>query len=539
MILTSSGHYAIPLNKNVKILDDVNHRGASITLNVTHDANNKYKAAHKLHCQFSHPHTNKLIDLVNKAGMGNDRELINCLKEVARNCNVCKVFSRPSPRPVVGLPMASEFNEVVAMDIKFLNGKMILHLIDHLSRYSAAAIINSKRPDEIVNKIFQIWISVFGPPSKFFSDNGGEFNNEKFREMCERFNITVKTTAAEAPWSNGLCERHNAVLGDMVEKTMAESGIPYEVALNWAVHAKNSLSNVHGFTPYQLAIGYTPKLPSIFDNKLPAMESVNDPTMSDVIKNHLIGMGAARKAFVECENSEKIKRALRHNMNSKNQTKFITGDSVYYKRVDSRKWKGPGKVIGQDGQQVLIKHGGVYVRVHPCRIMLEKSSIDVRSVSELKSDGAVSDTRAIEDQQSTIQPTLPYIYDESDESEECDDRVSANHEQDFNENADEESVRHTRASSPQNPRDEISQQSSATSSGATDVSSADKDNSILRKNREIQYRINPLLTVGNNCYHFLNIFFLPPLTILLIFFIIQALFKVKLIHLIFFSPSAE
>ena len=39
---------------------------------------------------------------------------------------------------------------------------------------------------------------------------------------------------------------------------------------------------------------------------------------------------------------------------------------------NKRKWKGPGKVLGQDGQQVLVKYGSHYVRVHPCRLALEK-----------------------------------------------------------------------------------------------------------------------------------------------------------------------
>ena len=47
---------------------------------------------------------------------------------------------------------------------------------------------------------------------------------------------------------------------------------------------------------------------------------------------------------------------------------------MYYKRKDSREWRGPGKVIGQDGQQVLIKHGSSYVHVHPCRVMLKDSN---------------------------------------------------------------------------------------------------------------------------------------------------------------------
>ena len=36
--------------------------------------------------------------------------------------------------------------------------------------------------------------------------------------MCEAMNIVVKMTAAEAPWSNGLCERHNEVSSKMMIK---------------------------------------------------------------------------------------------------------------------------------------------------------------------------------------------------------------------------------------------------------------------------------------------------------------------------------
>ena len=88
------------------------------------------------------------------------------------------------------------------------------------------------------------------------SDNGGEFNNEEFREMCEAMNIVVKTTSAEAPWSNGLCERHNEILSEMMIKTRADAKCSTELALLLAVHAKNSLANVHGFSPHQIALGY-------------------------------------------------------------------------------------------------------------------------------------------------------------------------------------------------------------------------------------------------------------------------------------------
>ena len=87
-------------------------------------------------------------------------------------------------------------------------------------------------------------------------------------------------------------------------------------------------------------------------------------------------MHNARQAFIKSESSEKISRSLCHNLRSYKDVVFVTGDSVYYKRNDSKRWKGPGKVIGVDGQQILVKHGSTYIRCHPSHVTLkdEKSS---------------------------------------------------------------------------------------------------------------------------------------------------------------------
>ena len=39
---------------------------------------------------------------------------------------------------------------------------------------------------------------------------------------------------------------------------------------------------------------------------------------------------------------------------------FVTGDTVCYKRQNSKGWYGPAKLLGKKGQCVLIKHGGVF-----------------------------------------------------------------------------------------------------------------------------------------------------------------------------------
>ena len=41
--------------------------------------------------------------------------------------------------------------------------------------------------------------------------------------MTEPMNITVKVTAAESPFSNGLVESHNFIIADMTDKLLEES----------------------------------------------------------------------------------------------------------------------------------------------------------------------------------------------------------------------------------------------------------------------------------------------------------------------------
>lgn len=37
-------------------------------------------------------------------------------------------------------------------------------------------------------------------------------------------------------------------------------------------------------------------------------------------------------------------------------------------------WKGPGVVLGQEGQSVLVRRAGSFYWVHPCQLMKVKES---------------------------------------------------------------------------------------------------------------------------------------------------------------------
>ena len=410
VVLTKSGHYAVPLNLSRKILLSVNS-SENVKICLFASSDDPFKTAKKLHAQFGHPPKSKLFKLMKRAGKDKDDKLMNAIAEISDSCSICKEFKRPGPTPVVGLPHCTYFNEMVAMDLKSFDGKIILHLIDHLTRFSAATRLRSKEPEEVIDAIFKIWISIFGAPKKFLADNGGEFANAKFLEMAESLNIRVMHTAGESPWSNGLVERHNMTMAEILQKVLAENLVNFDTALCWAINAKNSLANVLGFSPSQLALGCNPQLPNFLDDNIPAME----PRRSeDIIAENLNALKLARRAFIETEASERLKRAIKHNIRPSANNKFSIGDQVIYKRNDSKKWKGLGKVIGYESSNILIKHGAHYVRVHACRVMLDKkgpgftpstevqeSTVDLSGTNDDKAEKSTSDDSDLETSQET------------------------------------------------------------------------------------------------------------------------------------------
>ena len=388
LICTSSGHYAIPIKPHNT------EWHSNMVFHITNDNLDFTKAAKKLHTQLGHASTERIIKLVKDAGK-NDPKFLEEIDKVGQNCDICKRYKKTPPRPSVTFPLAQVFNETVAMDLKVYNHNnniYFLHVIDHATRYSAASVIRSKKAEVIVSQFFKIWIAVFGCPLKVLSDNGGEFANQMFLDMCDNLNITFLTTAAEAPWSNGLVEKHNEVLGATVCKILEDINCSLDIALAWAVNAKNTLHNIHGFSSHQLVFGCNPNLPTVLSDKLPALEGV---TQSQCIADHLNSLHKARQEFIRLESSERLRRALRSKVRTHNNIRYFQGEEVFYKREGEKTWRGSGKVIGQDGSKVLVKIPTGLISVHSSRVQLTSKAARDRENGDNQVKDLVKETDSL------------------------------------------------------------------------------------------------------------------------------------------------
>ena len=179
-----------------------------------------------------------------------------------------------------------------------------MHIID-FTRLSNAVIIRSKTV--AVKRFLKHWVSLFGVPRKIFSDNGGEFIGVEFYDMCDVFNIKIDSTPSYSPWSNGLCEHHNQTLTSTFLKIKEDIKCDMDTALAWAVSAKNTFINNNGFSSALIGFGENCMFPSIINDNLSALECFNQ---SPNLAVHIATLYSARRAFIACESSEKIKRAL-------------------------------------------------------------------------------------------------------------------------------------------------------------------------------------------------------------------------------------
>ena len=412
--ITSTGHYVIPLNV----------RDVQVTLLSLKDMmlnQDPVKSAKKLHQNFSHGDSNKIIKLMRQAGFDQkaiEEELIKCESK----CEICLKVKRAKPRPKICLPLADTFNGCISIDLKMIKPETcqsfwILHITDVFTRFSMGIVIADKSAQTVLNGIFT-WIGIFGRPGRMLSDNGKEFDNQEMRELCSTCNISILMTAVEAPWSNGICEKGNDAIGKLTTKIINDVGCSPEVGVNWAVNARNTLVNVYGYSPQQLVLGRNSSIQSDEVN----LPSLNQTAVSKYVSDNLNAIAVSRSEFLKKESAVRLQRAFR--TRTQYSQGFTMGDLVYYRRDNRKEWLGPAKVIGAASGVVWIDHGRI-VKIHPCKVRLCQEvdqDLNDRTCTQNLTDETTTQTEISTPQQEedinipTMQLNLPPLcYDQEED----------------------------------------------------------------------------------------------------------------------------
>ena len=104
------GHLALPI-KDAEILED------HIFLISDCDDNEKRKKIKKIHKVLAHP-LPEILKKFFKNSTENDKEVLKIVDQISKACDVCKRFRKTPSRPKVALPVSSDFNQCIALDLK-------------------------------------------------------------------------------------------------------------------------------------------------------------------------------------------------------------------------------------------------------------------------------------------------------------------------------------------------------------------------------------------------------------------------------------
>ena len=336
-------------------------------------------ALRRLHQNMAHPSNTELIRHLRIAGA--EQKIIDAVKGMT--CQSCARTRKPQNRRPAATANLLSFNEVVAIDIVSvydIHNKRhdLLSILDVGSSYHTMVPLVDMKGPAVAEKFAERWINVFGAPECVAMDTDSIFQGA-LGELTSWYNMRTRPTAGQAHWQAGIIEKQGDLWKELwrrvvEEKSVESSDVPVAVA---AVNsAKNELRRVSGFSPSQIVFGRNPKLPEdLIDNG--DNLGANYLLTTDLKRQREVAIRtAARLSFHKLQVDDKLRRALLHQTRTRSRPVEV-GESVFFFREDRNykkgstanhklgRWRGPGVVIGFEGQNTWVSQAGRCFLVAP------------------------------------------------------------------------------------------------------------------------------------------------------------------------------
>ena len=191
--------------------------------------------------------------------------------EWVESCSDCARRKDPPPSKAT---LGSIVDPVVPFDkigIDFLgpltttNGgnKYILVVTDYATRWVEAFATSDQKATTVARILIDEIISRHGAPKAILSDQGRQFLSDLVKEVCKYFDIKKMNTTSYHPQCNGLTERFNATMCQMLSMYIDTDQENWDIFLPMVLFAyRTSTQKTTRETPFRLMYGRDARLPS-------------------------------------------------------------------------------------------------------------------------------------------------------------------------------------------------------------------------------------------------------------------------------------
>ena len=300
-----------------------------------------------------------------------------------KKCVICQARSAPgkTPKaPLKKLQTGARFQRT-SLDIlgpltKTHDGnRYILLITDYFSKWVEAVALSNIEASTVALAFIEHFVTRFGVPTQIHTDQGKQFESQLFKEICLILGSDKTRTTPYWPQSDGLVERMNRTLEDLLSKMVSQHQKDWDRCLQIAMLAyRSSVQESTGFSPVQLMYGSEVNLPIHLTLGPLPQEEENLHQFSWDLREHISEIHQlARNQLKLAENAQKSQYDQRVHVN-----KYEPGDKVWlhqtrrFKGLSPKlqsRWVGPYKVVQRISDIVYkIKKTGKSIIVHHNRL---------------------------------------------------------------------------------------------------------------------------------------------------------------------------
>jgi len=237
---------------------------------------------------------------------------------------------------------------VGSLSITISGNKYVLTFQDDLTKFSKAIPIPNQKATTVAKEFVTKIICEHDIPETVLMDQGINFLNEIFKNVCKLLRITKIPATAYHPESNGALERSHRTLAKYLRHYINEDQTNWDEWIPYAMFTYNTTSHTAtNYTPFKLLYGHQATLPTALS--LPPKPTYTYDDYAEELKKRLRATQQVAKSHI---NEAKIKDKTYADQDTNIKT-FKIGDKVllqhetlrrgYSKKLEAP-WTGPYSV---------------------------------------------------------------------------------------------------------------------------------------------------------------------------------------------------